>query len=136
MGKKLSTRGGYTLLELLVVIAVIAVITGIGVVSYSGTQKKSRDTRRKEDLNSIALALEQYFTLCNFLYPTPDVSGTKVPVSIACGAQVIMANVPTDPSTKARYNMTGTATSYSICAPNSPPLESEATNPYCRPSSQ
>jgi type IV pilus assembly protein PilE len=129
-------RSGYTLLELLVVIAVIAIIATVGLVSYSGTQKKSRDTRRKEDLNSIALAMEQYFTLCGMMYPTPDVSGTKVPVSIVCNSQNIMATVPTDPGTKARYNMTGTSTSYSICAPNPTPMETESTYPYCRPSGQ
>lgn len=129
-------KSGYTLLELLVVIAVIAIIATVGIVSFSGTQKKARDTRRKADIDAITDALEQYYALCGSVYPTPDVSGTKVPTSIVCGTQNIMTTVPTDPGTKVRYNMTGTATSFNVCAPNTPPLEAESTSPYCYPSLQ
>lgn len=130
-------RSGYTLLEILVVIAVIAVIAGIAMVSFAGVQKEARDTRRSEDLNRIALAMEQYFTVCGLKYPTPDVG--KVPTSINCLAPIqnFMSTVPTDPKSSLRYDMTGTGTSYSICAPNTPlPLENDSVTTFCRPSSQ
>lgn len=125
------SRRGYTLLELLVVITVIGVIASIGLVSYAGTSKKARDTKRKGDLDSIANAMEQYYAICGSTYPAP-VTG-KVPSSIACASpiQTIMATVPSDPTGAVRYNMTGGGTSFSVCLPNTPPLEAESTTPVC-----
>lgn len=49
---------GFTLVELLVVITVIAVLTLIAISTYSGVQMKARDTRRTLDIESISKALE------------------------------------------------------------------------------
>lgn len=129
--KVLKSRRGYTLLELLVVITVIAIIASIGLVTYAGTSKKARDTKRKGDLDAIANAMEQYYAICGSTYPSA--SAGKVPTSIACASpvQTIMATVPADPNAAVRYNMSGTGTSFSICLPNTPPLEAESTTPYC-----
>lgn len=129
-----SSRKGYTLLELLVVITVIAIIASIGLVSYAGTSKKARDTKRKGDLDAIANAMEQYYSICGSVYPAPATG--KVPTSIACASpvQTIMATVPADPIGAVRYNMTqpsGSNTSFSVCLPNAQPLEAESTTPYC-----
>lgn len=125
-------RRGYTLLELLVVITVIAIIASVGLVSYSGTSKKARDTKRKGDLDAIANAMEQYYAICGSTYPAPA-AGNLVPTSISCASPVqsIMATVPTDPTGNNRYTMTGGGTSFSVCLPDTPPLEAESTTPYC-----
>lgn len=52
---------GFTLVELLVVISIIGILTMIGMVSYSGVQKKARDTQRKSDLDSLSKALIMYY---------------------------------------------------------------------------
>jgi len=41
-----------------VVITIIAVITAIGMVSYGGSNKKARDSRRMADLEKFRVALE------------------------------------------------------------------------------
>jgi len=51
---------GFTLIELLVVTTIISLLSGIGLVSYTQFIKKSRDERRKADLNNIRSALEMY----------------------------------------------------------------------------
>lgn len=51
---------GFTLIELLIAISIIAIISAVGLVSYSQSQKLARDSRRKQDLRSIAVALELY----------------------------------------------------------------------------
>lgn len=51
---------GFTLIEMLVVIAIISILIGIGVNTFTIAQKKARDVRRKADLRSIQVALELY----------------------------------------------------------------------------
>jgi len=51
---------GFTLLELLVVIGLIALIMSFSVSSYSKAQLKSRDLARKNDLKQMQKALELY----------------------------------------------------------------------------
>lgn len=51
-------KSGFTLVELLVVISIIAVLSVIGLTIFGDVQKKNRDARRKADINSIADAME------------------------------------------------------------------------------
>ena len=61
---------GFTLIELIVVVTIIAVLTVVGVVSYSGTNKKARDSRRMADLEKIRIALELYRQGTGSTYPS------------------------------------------------------------------
>ena len=51
---------GFTLVELLIVIIVIAILATITIVSYNGVQKRARDTRRMDDVNKIVDMLKLY----------------------------------------------------------------------------
>jgi len=55
-----KTRGGFTLVELLVVIFVIAIISTLSYVVLEGTRAKGRDARRLADIYMIRQALELY----------------------------------------------------------------------------
>lgn len=55
--KSINPRG-FTLVELLVVVAIIAVLSVIGLTTFTSVQASSRDARRKEDVDAIAKALE------------------------------------------------------------------------------
>lgn len=61
-------KKGFTLVELMVVITVIAILMTIAVVSFTRIQKQARDTKRKSDLRTLATALQAYFTE-NMSYP-------------------------------------------------------------------
>ena len=58
--KKLTAKSGFTLVELLVVISIIAVLSTIGLTIFSNVQKSARDSIRKSDLRTLATALELY----------------------------------------------------------------------------
>lgn len=60
---------GFTLIELLVVIAIIGVLASVVLASVNTARAKSRDARRKSDLNQLRLALELYYD-ANNAYPS------------------------------------------------------------------
>ncbi len=51
---------GFSLVELLVVVAIITILATIGISSFTSLQKNSRDAKRKSDLSIIQSSLEQY----------------------------------------------------------------------------
>jgi len=55
-------KKGFTLVELMVVITVIAILMTIAIVSFTRIQKQARDTKRKADLRTIQTALQAYYT--------------------------------------------------------------------------
>lgn len=52
------SRSGFTLIELMVVVAIIAVLSVIGLTLFAGIQNKARNDRRRADIDAIAKALE------------------------------------------------------------------------------
>jgi len=57
-----SYQRGFTLIEILVVVAIIGIITAVVMVSLSTARSKGRDARRKADLAQLQKALELYET--------------------------------------------------------------------------
>lgn len=51
---------GFTIVELLIVIVVIAILAAITVVAYNGIQVRARDSQRSQDIASIKKALLLY----------------------------------------------------------------------------
>lgn len=51
---------GFTLIELMVVVSIIAVLAVIGLTVFTGLQRSARDAKRKADIEAIATALEIY----------------------------------------------------------------------------
>lgn len=95
------THQGFTLLELLVTATMIAVLTVIGIVSYSSVNKRSRDVKRKSDVEQIRSALEM-FRSDNGYYPENG-SGNWVnatSLEISAGPALVptyLPSIPTDP---------------------------------------
>lgn len=67
MLKKYSQKG-FTIVELLIVIVVIGILAALVLNTFSGVQKRARDTQRQTDINAIATQLEVYYN-DNGAYP-------------------------------------------------------------------
>ena len=64
-----SLSPGFTLIELIVVIAIIGILAGLSVFGFARFQEDTRDARRASSATVIAEALEKYFD-ANGEYPT------------------------------------------------------------------
>ncbi len=113
---KFQIYKGFTLLEMLVVIGIVAILIGMGTVSYSTTQRKARDAKRKSDLKTIQNSLEQYYSVCAYQYPLNY--GFLTTGSLLCDTQTILSSAPKDPLGQP-YQCVGTcnASGYTICSP-------------------
>ena len=69
-----KTRSGFTIVELLIVIVVIAILAAITIVAYNGIQQRARDSARSSAVENIQKALESYRAI-NGVYP-PVAPGT------------------------------------------------------------
>jgi prepilin-type N-terminal cleavage/methylation domain-containing protein len=111
MQSKSSSKNnrGFTLVEIIVVVGIMAILSGIVYASLSGSKAQNRDQKRVADISNIQLALEMYFNI-NRQYPAKlwpdktDPPGTFTYLSSATNILSNDVNPPTsDPSDKYHY---------------------------------
>lgn len=90
MEKKNIKPNGFTVLELLIVLAIVGLLILVGSVLLGTARERSRDSKRLSDLDVTRRALEDYFHNNNRYpqAPTPMVLGTA-------GYKVICSGTPT-----------------------------------------
>jgi prepilin-type N-terminal cleavage/methylation domain-containing protein len=71
-----SIRTGFTLIELLIVVAIIAILAAIAVPNFLEAQTRSKVSRAKADMRSMATAIEAYYVDFN-AYPKCNNFGTS-----------------------------------------------------------
>lgn len=114
----------FTLIELMVVVAIISILSAIVLGNLTQAKAKARDSKRVSDLAQIQLALEVFFDRCN-AYPTAlDVTKN----CSADGATVKLSDyisvIPTAPA-PGNYDYASSGTDYVLKATletNSPVL--------------
>lgn len=60
---------GFTIVELLIVIVVIAILAAISIVAYNGIQARANDSKRASDIRQVAKLIELYYAT-NGSYPS------------------------------------------------------------------
>lgn len=99
-------RNGFTLIEVLIVVAIIGILTTILIANYNQARENSRDKIRRSELKELQLAIELYKSQYSS-YP-PDLTAL-VPTFVA--------SVPTDPS-GGSYTFNSNSTSYKLMTSN------------------
>jgi len=129
--KSLNNPSGFTLVELLVVISIIAILSVIGITVFTGVQKNARDAKRKADIEAISKSLEAHYnnTTCGATSAAP-----YCPVTATTAALLFSdGKIPTNPSPGgAAYSglPNAAAATYNICA------TLEDTTTFCRKNQQ
>jgi general secretion pathway protein G len=83
----LKSNLGFTLIEIVVVIAIMAVLTVVIYASFSGAKAQSRDQERITNISSIQLALETYYNQKH-----------KYPENLSLLTPLYINKIPTPPS--------------------------------------
>jgi len=94
MRKKLA---GFTLVELLVVMAIIAILTIVTVSQFQTAREKANDVSRKGDLNSISKSLLMYYTDYGVFPPASNVNGGTINLNADSGWGGTLQDETTNP---------------------------------------
>lgn len=110
-------KKGFTLIEILVVISIIAILAGIGISVFSGVQKNNRDQARIRDLQAIKQALELYRS-DNGDYPVTGNVGVGTTLTNPSRTKIYLEAWPADPINGQlyKYVKASTGTGFVVCA--------------------
>lgn len=123
----IPAKRGFTLVEILIVVAIIATLASVALVGLGPVQRNGRDTRRVSDLRQVQNGVELYYAKCGY-YPgaaqsSSDCSGFSQASgwtglsSALTGSTLGISKVPNDPRAGANYDYGSTSgTSYVLGA--------------------
>lgn len=126
---------GFTLVELLVVVAIIGILSTLLTANFIAVRQRGRDSQRKSNLRQIQSALELY-RADQAGYPTAGPNAGNFPTACGsaftnvAGSTTYMQKVPCDP-TNVPYTYSSTDTTrYTLigCLENSNDSEKDLTN--------
>lgn len=105
--KQILPKKAFTLIELLLVMALLGILIVLFIGNFNTTLKRGRDQQRKSDLSQLQKALELYYE-DNRSYPTFNIfagPNGKFCFSLACSANetIYMYKTPKDPSSSYVY---------------------------------
>lgn len=116
--------GGFTLVELLVVVSIIGILLGIAIFGLQGSRESARDAKRKSDIELVRAGLELYKSDCKRypnssgfdLFSQTQLAGDDSTTSCTSANTYITA-VPKDPNDPERiYKYSSNGVTYELCS--------------------
>jgi prepilin-type N-terminal cleavage/methylation domain-containing protein len=130
----LKKKEGFTLIEILIVVAIIAILSSVVLIGLGPTQRAGRDARRISDLRQVQNALELYYNRCGY-YPGPTPTAASGPCGsfsqvtsdgwkaltatlTSVNTNIGVSTIPLDPTAGHTYyyGTNGTGSSYIVAA--------------------
>lgn len=111
-----SFSRGFTLIELIVVMAIIAVLAAVTAGSFGISQRRARDSRRKSDLGQVAKSLEAYYN-DRGSYPPDNSNSGQI---LGCGTTALPTLCTWGTSFAQRAAGATTDTLYMVTLPSDP----------------
>lgn len=119
-------KKGFTLIEILVVIAIIGILASIVLVGLGGFRARGQDARRIADVHQVQNALELYYNKCSH-YPggaiCDDASSPNSWIALqavltGAGIGIGITSIPNDPvqGNNYLYGISGTRQNYVVGA--------------------
>lgn len=100
---------GFTIVELLIVIVVIGILAALVITTFTGIQRRARDTERQTDIKALHSQLEAYYAQNGF-YPALAEVNTTTLAGLDAGALTSPPNnntaIDSAPTTNAKYRYT------------------------------
>ncbi len=110
-----KSRLGFTLIEILIVVAIIAILASVVLIGLGPLQRQGRDARRISDLKQVQTGLELYYNKEGQYPPSTGNWATDI-ITALKAADIGISNVPADPSSGKNYNYWSDSTSYVLGA--------------------
>lgn len=89
-------KNGFTLIEILVSATIVAVMAVVGVASYTSINQRSRNAKRKSDLEQVRSALEMY-RVDTGSYPGTTSTWSQMSTELSVLIPTYMPSIPDDP---------------------------------------
>ena len=99
-----STRkGGFTLIEMMIVIVVIGILVGALLPQFRGAQDEAAEQRARSELRTLATAVESYYIHNSNAYPANQAA---FDANLITATPRIVSTIPDDPFRAAGTNYT------------------------------
>lgn len=105
-------QGGFTIVELLIVIVVIGILATLVIVTFTGIQKKARDSQRQTDINAVNSQLAAFYTDKGYYPSLADLQDTTATTGfVATNLKGLDPESLRDPKEAAGSGIAATSTS-------------------------
>ncbi len=105
----LGTQRGFTLIELMIVVAIIGILAAIALPLYANIQARARIAKAQADARTLASATSMYFAHMGTLPPDLTALNSAIANNLGQTAGPFMPSTPAPPAGWTAYSYSSTA---------------------------